>query len=600
MRWGCAHRTLPVMNQRTFTSLAAFAAAMALVPAAAQAAEIETALVSRASGFAGTPGGAFSGDPSVSGDGRLVAVSSQATGLSDRDDDTVLNVFVRDRATGATELISKGAGVPADGDSVEPQLSPDGRYVLFVSAATNLVGDDANGQDDAFIYDRQAGTTVMASRGPDGLGFSQGIGTASMSDDGAKVVFTSQNNDLSPIDDDTKSNVYVRDLVAATTELVSQDGGVGANDDSVEPAISGDGTDVAFTSDASNLAGGGAPGLDDVFVRNLVTDTTTLVSRPTGFNAVVGNGISKAPAISHSGRYVAFQTGATNLVDTDDDGANWRVLRRDVMLGQTVLVSRANGLGGTPNGNQAARPEISADGSVVAFDSHSQLDPSAMPGVNNVYSRAVGAGTTTLMSRATGPDGEGVDTSTFGHAISADGQTVAFATSANNVTPEDFGAIADVFVRGLSIDPIVPPADNGGGGGGGGGAEEPVAEPQPEPQPEVQPQPTIVPVPVDTSAGSAVAPKLRMKLVRLTGKKAKVSVTCVAGDCRGVLRLKRPKGQGGKRLGKAAFAVTAGSTKKVTVTLKRRAARKVVATATVRPTGAAKTVVAKKLRVKRA
>ncbi|HEY8583293.1 MAG TPA: hypothetical protein VIL49_10105 [Capillimicrobium sp.] len=589
------------MNQRTFTSLAAFAAAMALVPAAAQAAEIETALVSRASGFDGVPSGAFSGDPSVSADGRFVAFSSQANGLSDADDDNVLNVFVRDRATGTTELISKGAGVPANGDAAAPQITPDGRYVAYLSEASNISAADDNIAQDAYVYDRVTGTTTYASRadGINGAASVQGAASLSISDDGTKVAFSSQSDNLSNLDDNTAGNVYVRDLVAGTTELVSMDGAQGGDDDSGEPAISGDGTDVAFTSDATNLAGGGAPNFADVYVRNLVNDTTTLVSRPTGFNAVVGDGHSKAPAISHSGRFVAFQTGADNLVDTDNDAVNWKVLRRDTFLGQTVLVSRATGANGTPNNNQASTPEISANGAIVAFDSFAQLDPAAVPGVNNVYTRDIAGSTTTLMSRATGPDGEGVDVNTFGHALSADGQTVAFATSANNVTPEDLGGIADVFVRGLSIDPIVPP-QGGGGGGGGGQAEEPVVE-QPQPQPEQPVGGGEITVPVDTSAGSALAPKLRMKLMRLTGTKAKVRVTCVAGDCRGTLRLQRVKGQGSKRLGRAAFAVPAGAEQTVTVRLKRSAAKpKVRATAVVKPAGAAKTVVAKTLRLKRA
>src|SRR5262249_13410686 len=149
-------------------------------------------------------------------------------------------------------------------------------------------------------------------------------------------------------DDDRINDVFVRDLQTNTTTLVSRATGVdGAkgNDQSSTPAISADGRFVAFTSFASNLDPADRDGTQDVFVRDLQANTTTLVSRANGINGVKGDNFSGEPTISADGRFVAFTSLAFNLDPADAD-ANEDVYVRDLQAHTTVLVSRAGGASG--------------------------------------------------------------------------------------------------------------------------------------------------------------------------------------------------------------------------------------------------------------
>ncbi|HEY8583295.1 MAG TPA: hypothetical protein VIL49_10115, partial [Capillimicrobium sp.] len=368
------------MNQRTFTSLAAFAAAMALVPAAAQAADPETKLMSRTTGPNVAANG-FADQASISGDGRHVVFSSGADNLSNQDDNAYDNVFLRDRQTGLTTLISRGAGVPANSHSTYPSISANGRYVAYESTATNLTPDDADADADIFVFDRQTSTTALVSRASGFAGASAvgDVRRASISADGTRIAFLAQAENLSPIDSDSAQDAFVRDMATGVTHLVSMDGANTPADDNTNAVrISGDGSHVALQSGAGNLAGGGAPGgIPDIFVRNIDAQTTVLASRPTGFGPEVGSSDSVAPAISHNGRYVAFQSASEEFVDTDDDAATWRILRRDLLTGTTILISRADGLNGAPNHDNVDEPSISADGSAVAFATRDQFDAAA-------------------------------------------------------------------------------------------------------------------------------------------------------------------------------------------------------------------------------
>jgi len=569
-------------------SLAAFAAALSLVPAAASA-DVQTELVSRAGGFDGAPAGDHSTGGSVSADGRFVAFASQANGLSTLDDDQYSNVFVRDRLTGTTELISRApGGMPANNHSSRPQITPDGRYVVFESQASNLSAFDTNGAtNDIFRYDRETGTLTMVSRanGVNGTAGDDLSLNASISDDGNKVVFESDADNLSAIDGDTFRDVFLRDIAAGTTTLVSR-AAAAADGNSQDPMISGDGTDVVFVSDATNLAGGDdLPGVRDVFVRHLASQTTSLVSRAAGVAGAPGSSDSLHPAISRTGRYVAFATGAPNLSGDDDDAAFRRVLRRDLVTNQVVLVSRADGANGTPNPGIADNPAISADGTTIAFSSSDQLVPEAKPATANVYVRTVGAGTTVLATRASGVDGAAADGGTDGHAISADGQTVVFRSIADNLTPIDLGATWDVFARGPAIKAPVPvpaPQDGGGGdggGGGGGGAETPAPA-----DGEAGPASTPAPPASSTTAptGQTRAPKVGLRLLSVGARQARVRVSCpanAAAACRGTLTLRSAATKGkGRVLGTARFTVRKGGRRVVKVAL-RPAARVAVAKA---------------------
>ncbi len=302
--------------------------------------------------------------PSISADGRYVAFFSGADNLVADDTNFVRDVFVRDLVAGTTTRVSlKTGGLQATDHSEGPSISADGRYVAFESSAGDLVDGDTNAMSDVFVHDREASTTTRVSiasvTGDQANGPSTG---ASISADGRYVAFSSGATNLGA--SNGTSNVFVRDREDGTTTLVS----VAANGDSYAPSISADGRYVAFASEATDLVAGDVNGRRDVFVRDLAGATTTLASVSSTntqgtFDSPAAN--SKPPSISADGRYVVFASDAL-LVGTDTN--NHRdVFVRDVVANETRRISISQG--GAEGNNQSNNAVISADGRYVAFDS---------------------------------------------------------------------------------------------------------------------------------------------------------------------------------------------------------------------------------------
>jgi len=351
-------------------------------------------------------------------------------------------------------------GPPADGSSSDPSMSADGRLVAFTSFASGLAEGDDDSATGVFVRDIDAGTTTLVSRatGVTGDGGDGESSAPAVSADGRHVAFASFADDLSGDDAPATSDIFVRDLQSGTTTLVSRGSGpAGAGGDlgSFAPSISADGRYVAFTSLATNLSGDDLAGFD-VFVRDLVSGTTVLVSRADGLAGAPGAGASTSASISADGRRVAFASGAANLSDDDIDAVTSRVLVRDLDAGSTVLVSRATGTAGAPAGAPALAPAISADGRHVAFESAATgLSPDDVGGVSDVFVRDLAAATTTLVSRAPGATGAGGDGNSAAAAISADGSRVAFTSSAGDLSGADGDGLTDVFLRDLATSATV-------------------------------------------------------------------------------------------------------------------------------------------------
>ncbi|MEI7992200.1 MAG: hypothetical protein WCH93_07200 [Actinomycetota bacterium] len=284
------------------------------LPAAAVAST--TSVVSAAPNGANADSGSY--DSSVSADGRYVAFESDASNLVAGDTNGVSDVFVRDMSTGTVVRVSvDSAEAEGDATSYDPSISADGRYVAFWSNATNLVASDTNGFSDVFVRDRTLDTTVRVSVDS---AESQGdlrSSYPSISADGRYVAFWSTATNLVAVDTNGFSDVFVRDLTDGTTVLVSVNSlGVQGNFGSYEPSISADGRYVAFWSPATNLVAVDTNGFSDVFVRDLTDGTTVLVS--VNSLGVQGNFGSFDPSISADGRYVAFDSAATNLTTVTD------------------------------------------------------------------------------------------------------------------------------------------------------------------------------------------------------------------------------------------------------------------------------------------
>jgi Tol biopolymer transport system component len=362
-----------------------------------------TRLVSRASGAAGAKqnGSAFA--PAVAGGGDAVAFESNASNLDPADTDTHISdydVFVRDLDTGLTTLVSRASGASGaagSSSSHTPSISADGRYVAFVSGATNLSPDDPSSDADVYVRDRQTNTTILVSRasGPGGA----------------------------------KANAHPSSF----------------------PSISADGRYVAFASNGSNLVPGDTNNATDIFVRDLQADTTTLVSRADGLTGALADSTSVNPAISADGGHVAFESDAGNL-DAEDTDSLKDVYVRDLGAGTTTLASRAPGPAGADGNGSSYFPSISADGDVVGFNSEatnlSPDDPGA--GTVDYYVRDLGAATTTLESRASGSAGAKANGTVFEGGLSADGTLAVFASTATNLHPADTGTTYDVYVRDLA------------------------------------------------------------------------------------------------------------------------------------------------------
>ena len=287
-------------------------------------------------------------DPSISGDGRYVAFWSWAKTLVEGDTNNYPDVFVRDCQNNITTRVSVGTGdrQATGGQSTGPSISADGRYVAFDSAAKNLVDDDTNERSDVFVHDRQTGATTRVSVDSAGT---QAIGGdssgASISADGRYVAFYSTATNL--VDDDingTYSDVFVHDRQTGATTLASVDSS-GTQDiggHSQFPSISGDGRYVVFTSRASNLVGGDTNAAADILLHDRTTGATTRVSVDSdGAQAIGGESLGR-PAISADGRYVAFQSLATNLVSGDGNGVS-DVFVRDRQAGVTIRASVDSG-----------------------------------------------------------------------------------------------------------------------------------------------------------------------------------------------------------------------------------------------------------------
>jgi len=269
----------------------------------------------------GMQGNGPSDTPSISGDGRFVAFASDATNLVSGDTNAYSDVFRRDRTEGKTSRASVGtADAQGDDWSGEPSISGDGRFVAFSSDASNLAVGDLNHTGDVFVRDLDpGGETTPVSVGPSDAWGDLQSASPSISDDGAHVAFISWATNLTAQDANEAVDVFVRDLATGETSCASAlPSGATAGGDSWAPSISTDGALVAFVSDATDLVSPDSNEESDVFLRDRATGAISLVS--VSSSGQPGDTRSLSPAISSDGLSVAFESDATNLVAGDTNG----------------------------------------------------------------------------------------------------------------------------------------------------------------------------------------------------------------------------------------------------------------------------------------
>jgi len=265
----------------------------------------------------GTEGNNDSVSPSVSADGRFVAFESKASNLVANDTRDKRDIFVHDTATGETVRVSVASdGRQANKDSTAPSMSADGRFVAFESKATNLAPGVGNAKQQVFVHDRNTGETTLVSLSTSGAVANATSSAPAISSDGRHVAFVSMADNLVVLDRNHRQDVFVHDRETGETTRVSVAGdGSEGNRDSISPAINGDGRFVAFASEAGNLVPGDANQKTDVFVHDRETGDTTRVS--VSDDGEQGDRAGGAPSINASGRFVAFESDATNLVEDD-------------------------------------------------------------------------------------------------------------------------------------------------------------------------------------------------------------------------------------------------------------------------------------------
>jgi Tol biopolymer transport system component len=318
----------------------------------------------------GSEGNEDSGGAAISADGRVVAFWSSASNLVADDTNDRRDMFVRDRAEGTTTLVSiSSAGAHANGPSRQPALSANGRFVAFRSDASNLVSDDTNGTGDIFVHDLLSDETTrvsIRSRGGQANGRSR---DPSLNADGHFVAFRSDASNLVPRDTNGAGDIFVHDRRSGATTRASvgaggrQAGGCGVTGCGCDPVLSADGQLVSFWSSASNLVPDDTNEDWDVFVHDVRSGLTTRVS--VGPNGRQGDGLSGEPWLSATGRFVAFASNAP--LTAGDSNRQWDVFLHDRRTGVTTGITiddvHGNGL--------STDPVVSGDGRFVAFYSFS-------------------------------------------------------------------------------------------------------------------------------------------------------------------------------------------------------------------------------------
>jgi Tol biopolymer transport system component len=437
----------------SFIIIAAMATGLMALPAGAAPASA-TIRVSVASD--GTQGNNMSGRfsaPALSRDGQVTAFDSTATNLVPNDMGQFADVFVHDSSTGVTERVSVSTGGrQGNADSQRPSVDRHGRFVAFDSSAGNLVSHDTNQLLDVFVRDRARGKTLLVSGGMNGASGNGSSFGASISASGRFVAFVSDASNLVQGDTNNVRDVFVRDLVAGTTQLVSvASDGTLENSSAAPPSINADGTKVAFASFATNLVPNDTNDQFDVFVRDLAAGTTVRASVAT--DGTEGDQASFTPAISGDGRSVAFASDASNLVPNDTNDRR-DVFLHDLVANRTLRVSltasgaQANGqsVGPGVRGGLVFGPAINFDGTRIAFDSVATNlvagdtntcepffpDPGQCP---DVFVRDLRARTTIRVSVAS--DGSQGNDATTDPAMDGSGRTVAFFSAASNLVAAD-------------------------------------------------------------------------------------------------------------------------------------------------------------------
>ena len=388
-----------------------------------------TELVSR--NDAGVAGNDVSSRSAIDGSGRYIVFVSEATNLVTTA--TTLNrghIYRKDTLTGEVLLVSStDNGLEANNNSSSPRISDDGRYVVFASFANNLSSIATGGIRQVYIKDMDTGDVSLVSRDTTGSFVADNVSAnPDVSNDGRYVVFESSASNLSSLSNNGLTQIYRKDMTDDSIAMISRNtsqsaGGAG---NSNRPRMSSDARFIVFDSDAGNDIVAGANGTRHIYLVDMdnpnVTEQISVDS-----SDVQGNGASVNADVSDNGVFVVFESIATNLAAGDSNGGLSDIFRRNRTLpGTTQLASTPDNLSSGSNGSFNA--SISSDGNYVSFESAAtDLAAETVPGLNDIYVRDFSTDPTVTLNKVNlSQDGFEPTNNSTRPAISADGRYVSF------------------------------------------------------------------------------------------------------------------------------------------------------------------------------
>lgn len=395
-----------------------------------------------------TPGNQDSKNPSISMDGRFVAFDSEATNLIAIDYSGFKDVFFRDTSLETTERVSRVSNLSGgNGDSEQPSVSYDGRYIAFASAATNLSSADANGDWwDVFVFDRKDSTTVLGSISTNSDGGNRASFSAFISPEGRFLAFQSYSYNLDTgFSDHNGSDIFVNEHVWPWTNLISRlSNGVQADKDCHSPSASQYALEVVFESESTSLVATGNNGMRHIYMKYRPNGPIIRVSVDS--NGVSANNNCSQSYITTNGIYVVFGSIADNLTSGISGPPKMRIYLRDGLNKTTELVSVA--ADGTAANGRCDNPSVSDDGRYVTFSSEAtNLHPKDTNVTSDIYVYDRTSHQITLIS--IGHDGSSSNGRSTNPIISRDGRYVAFESYATNlVSGVAIPGIYQVYIRG--------------------------------------------------------------------------------------------------------------------------------------------------------
>ena len=438
-------RTRPLIAITALTLVFGFASAATAAPLVGTTTRISL-------DSAGTQGNSSSFDPAVSGDGRYITYSSAATNLVVGDTNLSSEIFLFDTTTLATTRVSvDSAAVQGNSSSADSAVSGDGRYITYISDASNLVVGDTNGHRDVFLFDRITAVTTRVSVNNAAVQGNADSSSPAISGDGRYITYHSDASNLVVGDTNGTFDVFLFDRTTAVTTRISVDSAANqSNADSFTPSISADGRYITYTSDASNLVVGDTNGTADVFLFDRTTPLTSRISVDSAANQ--SNADSFIPSISADGRYITYTSDASNLVIGDTN------LRFDVFLFDRTTTATARisvGSLATQSNADSFIPSISGNGRYVTYTSDAN---NLVVGDTNGISDVFLFDRTTLATTRISVDSVATQSNavSFNPAISGDGRYITYDSNASNLVASDTNDASDVFLFALPAAAATP------------------------------------------------------------------------------------------------------------------------------------------------